>query len=144
MKTIYIGIGNTFRSDDGAGIYIVRALKQTNIAGDFAECHGEGTALMEQWSGYDRVVLFDAVMTQEQPGKLYYLQANSEAIPTDFFKYSSHAFSVAEAVELSRILGTLPSKLEIYGIEGQDFSHGENLSPRVHEACDRVIKSLVV
>lgn len=145
MKTIFIGVGNTFRSDDGAGIYIVRALaKQFGRHSHyvFAESHGEGTSLMELWQGNEHVVLFDAVMLRDDPGKLYHLEANRKNIPTDFFKYSSHAFSVAEAVELSRVLDKLPAKFEIYGIEGEHFAHGESLSAPVKRSCDQLIQEL--
>lgn len=145
MKTIFIGVGNTFRSDDGAGIYIVRALqKEFGHRSHFAfeESHGEGTSLMELWEGGEHVVLFDAVMLRDEPGKLYHLEANRKNIPTDFFKYSSHAFSVAEAVELSRVLGKLPAKFEIYGIEGEHFAHGESLSEPVKHSCDQLIQQL--
>ncbi len=56
-----------------------------------------------------------------------------------FFHYSTHAFSVAEAVELARALDQLPSRLILYGIEGRDFSAGERLSPEVGAAVDELI-----
>lgn len=146
MKTIFIGVGNGFRRDDGAGLYIVRQLRKklesiTTIS--FAESHGEGSSLMEMWQSFDKVFLFDAVMINGEPGKRYYLQASRENIPTDFFKYSSHAFSLAEAVEMARVLGKLPESLEVYGIEGKDFSHGEELCPEVLHSCHELIEEII-
>lgn len=130
------------RKDDGAGRYIVRQLRSkfdfvSNAS--FAEAHGEGSSLMEMWQGFDKAVIFDAVRRGSEPGKCYHLQADSDNIPTDFFKYSSHAFSLAEAVELARVLDKLPGSLEIFGVEGEDFSHGEGLSSQVLQACDELI-----
>ena len=86
-------------------------------------------------------------MSHEKAGKVHYLQAAADHIPSDFFKYSSHAFSLAEAVEMARVLDQLPSQLTVYGIEGNDFDHGEGLSPAVLIAIepllDRVIDDLV-
>jgi hypothetical protein len=51
-----------------------------------------------------------------------------------------HAFSVTEAVELARALQQLPSRLIAYGIEGKNFSSGEQLSPEVAAAVEEVAR----
>lgn len=56
-------------------------------------------------------------------------------IPADSFHYSTHTVSVAEAVEMARVMGRLPDRLLIYGIEGADFGSGDGLSPRGREIC---------
>lgn len=88
-QTALIGIGNMFRRDDGVGIAIVRNLKRCLSAFDqngleIFECSGEGTELMECWQGFQRVIIFDAVMANGEPGKIYRLQADRQFIPSDF------------------------------------------------------------
>lgn len=150
-QTALIGIGNMFRRDDGVGIAIVRNLKRCLSAFDqngleIFECSGEGTELMECWQGFQRVIIFDAVMANGEPGKIYRLQADRQFIPSDFFKYSSHAFSLAEAIELARVLDRLPDNLIIYGVEGKDFSHGEEpgapLKQAIQTVTDQVLAEL--
>ena len=63
--------------------------------------------------------------------------------PTAFFNYSTHAFSVAEAVELARVLHQLPPHLTVYGIEGGNFEAGMGLSPDVEGAVAAVIAQVV-
>lgn len=143
--TLVIGIGNTFRRDDGAGVYVLEALKQRLADRSdlrFAQASGEGSRLMEIWRGCDCVVLLDAVMRQGQPGRIFHLRACDQSIPSDFFKYSSHAFSVAEAIELSRVLDTMPKMIEIFGIEGDDFGYGDTLSETVASACNDLVDTL--
>lgn len=144
-KTLFIGIGNGFRQDDGAGVYIMRQLEQLlNGAGNcfFAQSSGEGTGLMELWQNYDNVILFDAIMKQGRPGRTYYFLAEKNSFPADFFHYSSHAFSLAEAVELARTLDKLPRQLMVYGVEGKDFYFGEELSHEVLAGCNKIIKEV--
>lgn len=145
--TLIIGIGNTFRRDDGAGVYVLEALRQ-RVTGQsdiqFAQASGEGSRLMEIWRGSDNVILLDAVMRQGSPGKIYHLRACDQSIPSDFFKYSSHAFSVAEAIELSRVLDQMPDEIEIFGVEGEDFGYGDTLTDVVTLACNRLIETLTV
>jgi hydrogenase maturation protease len=61
-----------------------------------------------------------------------------QPLPSDFFHYSTHAFSVAEAVELGRVLGLLPSVMVVIGITGESFAPGSLLSPAVEEAVASV------
>ena len=56
---------------------------------------------------------------------------------------SSHAMSIAEAVEMARVLGQLPRCLRIIGITGDDFDSGEGLSPLVERAAAQVARTLV-
>lgn len=145
MKTLCIGVGNDFRRDDGVGAFIVGALKKVSTDRHdlcFSLSSGEGAELVESWTGYDRVILFDAVRQQGQPGRIYRMLVDRESIPSDFFRYSSHAFSVAEAIELARVLDRLPASMEIIGIEGADFGTGQGLTDAVKYSCFEVIEEI--
>jgi hydrogenase maturation protease len=111
-QILVIGLGNDYRGDDAVGRVVARRLK--TIEGDnvrVVEESGEGAALIEAWKGADFVVLIDAVHSGGAPGTIHRFDADAQPIPSRFFHYSTHAFSVAEAVELARALGQLPAKL---------------------------------
>ena len=135
-----IGVGNEFRQDDGVGLVILRTLQSQIPAGvKTLETSGEGAALMEAWQGAATVYLFDAVLSGAKVATIHRLDAQVQSAPTKFFNYSTHAFSVAEAIELARILNQLPPKLIIYGIEGKNFAAGIGLSPEVEQAAGEVV-----
>jgi hydrogenase maturation protease len=139
-STLIIGVGNEFRGDDGVGIAVVRQLLEEippHIT--IIEASGEGAALMEAWKEYSRVFVVDGTFSGSPPGTIHRFEAHQEPLPTQFFHYSTHAFSVAEAVEMARALGQLPPELIVYGIEGNTFRAGEGLSPEVEEAAGSVI-----
>lgn len=143
MDTLLIAIGNRFRRDDGVGPAVVDQLAGVLPAGvDTHFASGEGASLMDAWQGYRRVYLFDAVMSRKAPGAVHRLDASEQAIPQDFFKYSTHAFSLAEAVEMARALAMLPEKLVIFGVEGGDFGSGEGLSDAVAKAVPGVVQQV--
>jgi hydrogenase maturation protease len=140
---VVIGVGNEYRSDDGAGIAVARRLRTLFPAGvTVLEESGEGTALMEAWQGEAWVMLVDAVRSGASPGTIHRLDARAAPLPTGFFHYSTHAFSVAEAVELARSLDQLPAHLVVYGIEGANFATGVELSPAVEQAVEAVVEQL--
>lgn len=55
---------------------------------------------------------------------------------------STHGLGLAEAIELSCVLGCLPIKLRVYGIEGRHFELGVEVSHEVKNAVERVVRSL--
>jgi len=140
---LVLGLGNDYRGDDGVGRVVTRRLREAALPGVVVrEASGEGTALMEAWKEADSVILVDAVQSGARPGTIHRLDAHAQSIPAKFFHYSTHAFSVAEAVEMARALGQLPPRLVILGIEGGDFSAGGTLSPEVARAAEEVLALL--
>jgi hydrogenase maturation protease len=140
---LVIGVGNDYRQDDGAGIFAARRLKHLlpdNVR--VIELPGEGTALMESWAGEDSVWIIDAVSSGALPGTIHVIDAMNDIVPASFFRYSCHAFSVAEAIELSRAIGMLPETLKVLGIEGRSFGNGEDLSVEVEQAIDDVVSRI--
>ena len=129
---LVIGIGNSMRRDDGAGPAVVRLLRERKLPGLAAVEHpGDGLALLELWSGHDRVWLVDAARSGASAGVIHQFNATTTPLPRDLLHPSSHLFGVGEAVELARIQGRLPSQLLVFAIEGDNFSFGTGLTPAV-------------
>jgi hydrogenase maturation protease len=144
FETLVIGIGNRYRNDDAAGL--VAAIHVKNLGVDPAmvlEHSGEGASLLESWAGADAVILIDAVSSEARPGTIHRMVADDHPLPAEFFCCSSHAFAVAQAVELGRTLKRLPRHLIVFGIEGRNFGSGTQLSPEVEAATREVAKSVV-
>jgi len=139
-----IGMGNEYRHDDAVGLVVARVLKTRKIPGvTILEESGEGASLMAAWEGAETVILVDAVASGEKPGKIYRIEAHQRTVPTDFFAKSTHDFGLAEAVEMSRTLDTLPPYIVIYGIEGKSFEQGMELAHDVAEAAREVVNRII-
>jgi hydrogenase maturation protease len=132
---ILIGVGNGWRGDDGAGLAVARRVADLAPAGvEVREVEGDATALVEAWSGAEHVVVVDAAESGAVAGTVQRFDARAQPLPVRSLRSSTHAFGVADAVELSRSLGRLPDRLEVYAIEGAGFVAGERLSPAVERA----------
>jgi hydrogenase maturation protease len=140
---LILGVGNLYRSDDGVGLVIARQVQAALPGVPVREASGEGAALIAAWQGAGRVILCDAVRSGAAPGTIHRLEAHRQPIPAGFFHYSTHAFSVAEAVELARALGQLPPHLVLYGVEGATFAAGVGLSPVVAQAAQAVVRQVL-
>lgn len=107
------------------------------------EHSGEGAGLIEAWSGVDYAIIIDATTSGMAPGTVQRFDAAEVAPPRGLFRYSSHLFGLAEAVETARVLGRLPRRLIIYGIEGGCFDFGEALSSAVAPAVEAVARRII-
>lgn len=139
-RTLLLGVGNDYRGDDAVGLIIARNLR-AQLPSDIPilEQSGEGAALLEIFKEAERVFLIDAVQSGAAPGTVFRFEAHHQSLPTKFFHYSTHAFSVAEAVELARALNQLPERLIVYGIEGKNFSAGLGLSEEIDKVTPEVV-----
>jgi hydrogenase maturation protease len=138
---LIIGIGAEYRGDDAAGLIVARRLKGC-LADSFTvlEQSGDGAALIEAWRGAETVIIIDAVMSGAEPGRIHRLDAKTQPLSKVAFRCSTHAFGVAEAIELSRAMGELPRSLIVYGIEGRNFAAGARLSPEVEGTLGEVAR----
>lgn len=143
-KVRVIGLGNEFRGDDAVGLVVARRLREALPDSiEVIEHVGDGASLMYAFERVECVYLIDAVKSGAEIGTIHRLDARDQTIPTEFFHYSTHAFSLAEAVEVARRLNRLPLSLLIYGIEGTVFDYGAPMSPEVEAAARAVEKELL-
>ncbi len=141
---LIIGIGNPWRGDDAVGCEVARMLaEKLEGACRIIELSGEGAGLIDAWEDAGQVIVIDAVASGSEPGTIFRLNAGTENMPSQFFSYSSHAFGLAEAVELARTLQRLPQQLLVFGIEGSGFNHGEPLSAPVRAAAEKVCSEII-
>lgn len=139
-RPLVIGVGNRSRRDDGAGPEAVRRLAEAGWR--IRVLPGEGTELLEAWRDETAVIVIDAMRGGQPPGTLQRFDAADTALPIQAFPCLSHQFGLAEAVEMGRILGRLPPRLTVWGIEAVETGLGEGLSAPVAAAVERLIAQL--
>jgi hydrogenase maturation protease len=144
LPILLIGIGNEYRSDDSVGLTAIRALNKQELPYDtlLIESSGDGAELIEMWSTARTAILIDAVSSGAKPGTIYRFDALKQPIPAQLSFRSTHAFSIAEAIELARVLDQIPPSLIVYAIEGQNFSTGVGLSSEVENAMRKVVEQV--
>ena len=129
---LVIGIGNAARGDDAAGLIAARRLGGL-------EHEGDPLGLLDVWDGVGLAVVIDAVSSGAEPGTIHRFDAAAAPLPALLrTSTSTHAVGLAEAIELARSLGRLPDRLIVYGIEGERFEAGTDLTPAVAAGTDAV------
>ena len=135
------GLGNEMRGDDAVGILVARELHAREAAHgiEVREQPGEPIALLDDWPGPEAVVLVDAMSSGAVPGTIARFDASAEPLAETLrCCASTHAVSLAGALELAAALGRLPSRVIVYAVEGREFTFGEELSAPVRAALPQV------
>ncbi len=132
-------VGNAFRGDDALGLEVAKLLHGTLPAcAEVLEREGEPSALIDSWEGAEALWLVDAVSSGAQGGAVSRFEAGEQELPAGLFRASTHHLGIADAIELARVLGRLPARTVVYGIEGTRFEAGGELTAEVSAALPRV------
>jgi hydrogenase maturation protease len=132
---VVIGVGNEFRSDDGAGPAVIGRLRGRVPSGvELVITDGEPTRLIEAWTGAALAVVVDAVRAEPpRPGTTHRFVVDRPG-PGTARTASSHGFGLDDAVALALALDRMPGRLIVHAIEAGDLTQGTGLTPAVEAA----------
>lgn len=145
IKIVIVGIGNEFRSDDGAGSAVAKHLagmKLPNVR--VVDQVGDGTDLINAWRDTDAAFVIDCMRSGNRPGTIRRFDVRREKIPEEILPgLSTHAFNIGATVRLSQSIGQLPRQLIVYGIEGSEYSVNDRLTRPVQAAVADVAGRII-
>jgi hydrogenase maturation protease len=148
MKTVVIGLGNPILGDDGVGWVVAEEVRKhlpPDLPVDVDCLSLGGISLMERLIGYQRAILIDAFISDQEEGSI--LVSKLEELPnySAFHLTSAHDMSLQNALEMGRRLGAdLPAETIVVGVSARhvyDFS--EELSPPVEAAVPKTTAIVV-
>jgi hydrogenase maturation protease len=145
MKQKIIGIGNDFRSDDAVGLLVARKLKELYPDFDIIESDGNGVDLLSIFQEYDKVIIIDAAIADnpEDVGQIKEIKVTPDFNFSDLKIYSSHSFSLLEALKMGKQLSILPEELYLYLILSKNFSFGQEISEAVKKASEKILDIII-
>lgn len=142
MKTpLVIGIGNSLRSDDGAGIAVAEALSATSSKLNLLIRQQLSPDLSTVISQARAVLFIDAVVSEQRGAQRPILQSlpGNVARPTPAGDPFSHALTPERLVALTLALyDHCPPSWQLL-IPGQQWDVGDELSPATRQACQEAL-----
>jgi hydrogenase maturation protease len=133
---VVIGVGNPDRGDDGVGPEVLSQVKDRGPGWARVVClfGDDPAAIMDAWRGARLAIVVDAMVSGAAPGTVRRFDAGGSPLPADAGFASTHALGAGAAIEMARVLGRLPERLTLYGVEGEGFTTGTGLSSPVAAA----------
>ena len=143
-----IGLGNTYRRDDGLGVAVATelealALPNVRVVTGIAD----PANLLEAWSGATLAVVIDAAVTAVPvPGRvrrctLDEVVGAGEGLSSH--SIDSHTVDIRGAHALGQALSRVPEALVVFTVEVADTGHGVGLTPPVALAVPEVVRMAV-
>jgi len=143
-RVLVVGLGNPDCGDDAAGALVADQLAGKVPSGvSVVSRSSDMLSLIEDWAGFDVLVCVDAAASMGSPGRIHRIDLASGDLPREPAIASSHAFGLAEAVDLARALELAPPEIIVYAIEGGRFEVGTAPSEAVVRSADIVAGRIV-
>ncbi len=139
MRPLLIGVGNRDRGDDAIGPLVIDAIEACGTEAETCVVEGDLSDLSLRWSADQHVIIIDAMVNGAAPGTMIEIDAIAKRLPNESGLLSSHGISLADAVELGRLLRRMPRRLTVLGVEAQSFDQLDAINPVVGEAIPKVV-----
>jgi hydrogenase maturation protease len=156
---VLVGIGSPDRGDDAIGPAVVGLVAEWVAGGSLGVStpgrrpfvlpagtqvlsRSDPSRLIEAITGADLAVIVDAVLTGAPAGTVHVLEMGADQpapsvdppAPDQQPPPGTHGMGVADALALARILGRLPPRVVVVGVEGRQFTLGAPPTDAVREA----------
>jgi hydrogenase 3 maturation protease len=132
-KTLFVGIGNLLRTDDGVGVYISERIRNNNnVSSLTAEVSIENYIGKINRLNPDILIIIDCADMKESPGTFKLLPVCQIHDMT----FNTHSIS------LSRLRQFFIMPVYVLGIQPENIDFGENLSYLVRNVADHIINQI--
>ena len=140
---VVIGIGNSFRRDDGVGLVVAEEVAKRSVPDvRVVTAVGEPTAILEAWSDARLAIVVDAATGEDvSPGRIRRWTPDQSSAPSG--AVSSHAISLPQAYELGEALEQLPRRLVVFCVDVADTGYGVGLTPAVAAAVPAAVDAVL-
>ena len=140
-EVIVLGLGNLLRRDEGLGIRAMERLRICYTLPETVQLVDGGTLGLELLSyleGAERVLILDAALTDGQPGTL--LRVAGDQVPSFFgMRTSAHEIAVADLLAVTKLRGTQPHELVVWGMQPAALELGWELSEPIARHLDTLV-----
>ena len=141
VECVVLGLGNLLRRDEGLGIRAMERLRVCYTLPETVQLVDGGTLGLELLSyleGTERVLILDAALTNGPPGTL--LRVAGEQVPSFFgLRSSAHEIALADLLAVTKLRGTQPHELVVWGMQPAALELGWELSEPVAARLDALV-----
>jgi hydrogenase maturation protease len=140
-RVLVLGLGNVLLQDEGLGVKALKRLVEQYQLPDNVRILDGGTLGMHLFpylDGCTHLLILDAVETDSPPGTSARIEgpALEQALSS---KLSMHQAGVPELLAVGRLVGNLPAKVVVCGLQPETVEWGLDLSPTIAGKMDRLV-----
>ncbi len=144
-KVLVLGVGNLLLKDDGVGVHLINALRDTPFP-DNVQLIDAGTVghqLIPLFHETDYLILVDAISANDVPGSIYRFSPDDINFSQTEYKLSLHEMNLIDILQMAEMTGAKPEAV-IIGVQPKDVSSWSlELSDEVEAVLPKV-RELVI
>ncbi len=141
---LVLGVGSALAGDEAVGLHLLHRLsrwsREWNGAVELLEGGTQSSSLLGPIAGRAALVLLDAVSLGAAPGTIY-MRRDEEALDLRYRSASSHRGNAGEVLARASIVGELPERIFLIGIEPSRRASGGVFSEPVLRAIPAALKA---
>jgi hydrogenase maturation protease len=143
-KTLVAGLGNIRFGDEGVGVHIARALKETELPEDVEVYEGtEQKDLQETFSDRDRIILIDAAEAEAQTDAGSMLNLLPEDFLTEEASPVLHHVDIRNTFAVLHLMGRAPKFIRIFGVVPGRRDMENELTETVKSQIPTVVEAIL-
>ncbi len=137
-----VGLGNSWRGDDGVGPAVIQALWRADLPDGviLATSEAPGLELIHYFERFEAVIIVDGLAFGEEPGTIF--RFPPEAIGLMDAAFHSHGITMSLLLTTARLRGKNPEVI-VYAVEIGSLEPDQPLTPAVAAAAI-TLKDLIV
>jgi hydrogenase maturation protease len=140
VDLLILGLGNPLLGDDGAGLLLLSELQRRaadwTARAEFLDGGTQGLLLLDRVAAHPALLILDAVSLGAPPGTVHVLRG-LEALGLDsHHSRTAHEGNAGELLAAALLLGELPGRVFVVGIEPAEMKTGIVISEPVREALE--------
>ena len=140
---LVIGVGNPLMSDDGMGQRLLEALAARATPDDRVEFLDAGTLgfmLLPRVEQCDALLVLDAASVGGAPGELRIFEGEDFDAFVRRPRCSVHELGLHDLLDAARLMGALPARRALVGVQPERLGWGMALSPPVEAALPAAVE----
>lgn len=143
-STCVIGLGNAILQDDGVGLHVIAAMRETYRFEPEIDLIDGGTAgldLLPLIEGYGKILFVDAADTGRPPGTVVIVE--DDAIPSFLTTQRSvHHVGLLDLLFAARMADVLPREVCLVGVQPESIDLGLELTNILTSSLDSLLTAV--
>ncbi len=143
---LILGVGNILHSDDGIGIKILKYLESQYqfpedvdlVDGGTVGAQLDTTIVNKEW-----IIIIDALDVKGSVGEVKVLSGEDFINRPSNTKMSPHQVGFLDLIQLMKMEGTEPKKIDLVGVIPSNTNDGFEITPEVESAMDLAVEKLL-
>ena len=139
-RTLFLGIGNTLLSDEGAGVHALHHVQARNPELQDAEFVDGGTlgfTLLEAIERSNQLIVFDAAQLNVEPGRVRCFEGPAMDEFLGRRHRSVHEIGLVDVLNMARLSGNAPVRRALIAIQPESLGWGATPSAAITRALPK-------